>query len=986
MTSDGLPHQVREMLVELKAIETPPRYSPKVAREIEARRDLLADKLRRSASLEAQYEHLAKFRAQMLGAVDLLQAADAFEYRRQKHSVQGEYSRQGLHSMVALRAESELRKMRDGARKNEAMSAYLDHELPALERVARERVEASATLHLTMPVDAMADDESLQQGLQEDLEDLCGLNPVFDGAGKKQAGSAAARFVFKEVQAASKHGGMQTSRVTMGILEGPGRPVEEIMQMLRDGDRGGAHPATFRRCSKILSEAPQHMALRIENPKLHLVELLSVSTAPATIIVHDARTLFDRRAELEADLKAARAALRPLQAKEMVATAAQAQLWKLEGVEEALSQCQNPRLIELKERERAARPRLLQLAAGSEAAIEEFKEQQQAVLRLEAKVECLSRLIEGAKAEAEGAPAPAPAPTVSEETLSLADEKAKERELRYQQWRGYSFNVSREVTQTLLRERRQHDQRMRAFEATAPKVSSKATAQRKYVCQGTLQVLKKLRQADKAAHPSQVPAWAPSVSLVAYHRHMKRDETFQMEAIKLMAREAARVLSSCTQPGAAKGGYWNQMKATIQMSPPLVLFDETIFDETLLQRAAAEMGVDLSVSEGDGPETTGLGALPFVIHFLRAPLPYPFREIPTDHFGAGAKGAAKGAASARSRRYITGAPKPAEPPNTAPKPIAGLSGAPTAAPVKGSTGGAVVGASPVPPSLNRQASTLVTAPVPIPTPPQALRFENVLSGEKVELHPMRHVYARLAKRAEKLTLKRRQPDDTSPEAWMEFVEPGSGIIYYYCFLAGSQRREYEFPKVLPVGVANSLTVKTTKEMQSERLRRRMVQKMRNLTPGALEAMRINLEAETKSKPRRAAFLSKMPLPVGRIVATAQYLGIDPLSQAHLMWIASAALCDYHSPTLAIGWERRKSRDPKATLPHYYFNMTLGTVQWEHPAFTQWRSVLHELLAAERTAIGMDAHNASLEAIAKPDPRNPKPMLWVTETQVWPQTQ
>jgi hypothetical protein len=388
MTSDGLPHQVREMLVELKAIETPPRYSPQVAREIEARRDFLADKLRRSASLEAQFEHLAKFRAQMLGAVDLLQAADAFDYRRQKHRVQGEYSRQSLHSMVALRAESDLRKMRDGARKNEAMSAYLDHELPALERVARERVEASATLHLTIPEEAISDDELLQQGLQEDLEDFCGLNPVFDSGGKKQAGSAAARLVFKEVQAASKHGGMQTSRVTMAVLEGPGRPVEEIMQMLRDGDRGGAN---FRRCSKILSDAPQHKALRVENPKLHHVELLGVSTAPATIIVHDARTLFDRRAELEADLKAARAALRPLQAKEMVATAAQAQLWKLEGVEEALSQCQNPRLIELKERERAARPRLLQLAAGSDAAIEEFKEQQLAVLRLEAKVECLSR-------------------------------------------------------------------------------------------------------------------------------------------------------------------------------------------------------------------------------------------------------------------------------------------------------------------------------------------------------------------------------------------------------------------------------------------------------------------------------------------------------------------------------------------------------------------------------------------------------------------
>ena len=37
---------------------------------------------------------------------------------------------------------------------------------------------------------------------------------------------------------------------------------------------------------------------------------------------------------------------------------------------------------------------------------------------------------------------------------------------------------------------------------------------------------------------------------------------------------------------------------------------------------------------------------------------------------------------------------------------------------------------------------------------------------------------------------------TSPDAWMEFVDP-SGTPYYYCFL--DQTREYEFPKVLPVG-------------------------------------------------------------------------------------------------------------------------------------------------------------------------------------------
>ena len=44
--------------------------------------------------------------------------------------------------------------------------------------------------------------------------------------------------------------------------------------------------------------------------------------------------------------QAAKEDLLPLVAKEQLATAAQAQLWKLEGVEVTMPQCNNPELIE----------------------------------------------------------------------------------------------------------------------------------------------------------------------------------------------------------------------------------------------------------------------------------------------------------------------------------------------------------------------------------------------------------------------------------------------------------------------------------------------------------------------------------------------------------------------------------------------------------------------------------------------------------------
>ena len=50
-------------------------------------------------------------------------------------------------------------------------------------------------------------------------------------------------------------------------------------------------------------------------------------------------------------------------------------------------------------------------------------------------------------------------------------------------------------------------------------------------------------------------------------------------------------------------------------------------------------------------------------------------------------------------------------------------------------------------------------------------------------------------------------------------------------------------------------------------------------------------------------------------------------------------------------------DPRARshkLPHYYHNLLLGAVQWEHPALTYWRSLLYDLLALEPAHVAGEA--------------------------------
>ena len=146
-----------------------------------------------------------------------------------------------------------------------------------------------------------------------------------------------------------------------------------------------------------------------------------------------------------------------------------------------------------------------------------------------------------------------------------------------------------------------------------------------------------------------------------------------------------------------------------------------------------------------------------------------------------------------------------------------------------------------------------------------------------------------------------------------------------------------------------------------RFTKRMAKRL--FSDSQLTAMKYNMELEQRSKARRAALALHEPLPVAQIAYVSQYLGVDSVVQPHLMWVASAALCDMLSPALPAGWEKVKPKaDPYARshkLPHYYHNMLLGAVQWEHPALTYWRSLLYDLLALEPAHVAGEAPPAGV---------------------------
>ena len=82
-----------------------------------------------------------------------------------------------------------------------------------------------------------------------------------------------------------------------------------------------------------------------------------------------------------------------------------------------------------------------------------------------------------------------------------------------------------------------------------------------------------------------------------------------------------------------------------------------------------------------------------------------------------------------------------------------------------------------------------------------------------------------------------------------------------------------------------------------------------------------------------------------IVDYARYIGMDPIADVNLLWIAEEALC----ASLPEGWTEHTDQNGNT----FYYNSTTGQSSWEHPLDEYYRSLflkLKKILIDNRAAV------------------------------------
>ncbi|KAL3928156.1 MAG: hypothetical protein SGPRY_002513, partial [Prymnesium sp.] len=398
------------------------------------------------------------------GSLEFLDAIDAFDFRLQRHGFRSYYAEYGIKAMQAQRLESELKKLRNRMSLLEAMQHYLEHELPLLERNAREkmdatvllsrppwsRVDANVTIRVTLNVDFL--DESVQYAFIEDVNEWLGI----------PAGRIRAHSVEKVPHLSSER-----SNIIVTVSEGSGKTVEDICQEIKIACNSGSLEDNW---VQLRRQLPLAAASR-------RIETLSAVITPSHFIVHDARTLADRAREATTAWESAQSELIPLTAKQQQAASAQAQLWKMEGVENTLPQCHNRDLLEARSSDRPRKKsKLAQLARDAEIHVAHFTEAEARAVNLEARSEAIRRLIACSQAD-----------------LSHFNQDTPAKTKKHMETREYSTNALREVSQQLLREKRQLEAKLKSMTDLAVDLgatNADSSIQKKYQTQGALQLLK----------------------------------------------------------------------------------------------------------------------------------------------------------------------------------------------------------------------------------------------------------------------------------------------------------------------------------------------------------------------------------------------------------------------------------------------------------------------------------------------------------------
>ena len=125
--------------------------------------------------------------------------------------------------------------------------------------------------------------------------------------------------------------------VSVEVLDGPGRPVDELLHAIAREAASGALGSSLHSTRRQLAKSSKSK-----------VEVLNATVHPSHLVVHDERSFAQRQREAQVQLPQARAASRQLEGAKEAARAAQVQLWKLQGQEECVPQCCDPLLVQLK--------------------------------------------------------------------------------------------------------------------------------------------------------------------------------------------------------------------------------------------------------------------------------------------------------------------------------------------------------------------------------------------------------------------------------------------------------------------------------------------------------------------------------------------------------------------------------------------------------------------------------------------------------------
>jgi hypothetical protein len=218
------------------------------------------------------------------------------------------------------------------------------------------------------------------------------------------------------------------------------------------------------------------------------------------------------------------------------------------------------------------------------------------------------------------------------------------------------------------------------------------------------------------------------------------------------------------------------------------------------------------------------------------------------------------------------------------------------------------------------------------------RYVHVQTGEMREGHPLAHLLRPWMTRRRAAL---RHPRVT--DSWVVFGQAppaggGPGGLYCFDFRTGVTSDEL-LPEAVRAMLTPSVLPAAVLEPSAQRIAESAAVCWPKLAGDELLAAAKRDLWERSAAAARSMQLAVRPCPLGDVVQMALFLGIEPTTHPHLMWLAHAALAP---EVLLAGWAVATDEHGEA----YYWSRSCGFVQWEHPTVAFLHGVAARLVGAK----------------------------------------